>query len=62
MSAWVSHVHGSCLVGTEVHDRLYCSLEPWHSPEVYIKAILQDDLPDFTAGAPNEMISKFVTF
>ena len=51
------NVLGSYLVGTEVHGKPYRSLEPWHSPELYIKAILQDDMPDFTAGALNEMMS-----
>ena len=57
VSVWMCHVLGSCLVSTEVHGRLYCSLEPRHSPEVYIKAILQDDMPDCTVCALNEMMS-----
>ena len=40
------HVRGSCLVGTEVDGRLYCSLETWHPPEVYIIVVLQDDMPE----------------
>ena len=43
---WVCHELGSCLVSTEVHGRLYCSLGPWQPPEVYIKVILQYDMPD----------------
>jgi hypothetical protein len=55
-------VLGSYLVGTEVHGRLYCSLEPQHSPEVYVKAILQDDTPDCTACTLNVMMSSFGIF
>ena len=54
---WVCHELGSYLVGTEVHGKLYCSLGPWQPPEVYIKAILQDDMPDCTVCALNEMMS-----
>jgi hypothetical protein len=62
LSVWVCHVHGSCLVGTEIHERLYCSLEPWPSPEVYIKVNLQGDMTDCTECALNEMMSSFGTF
>jgi hypothetical protein len=58
---YMCHVLGSCLIGTEVNGRLYCSLEPWHPPEVYIKVFLQDDMPDCTVCAVNEIMSSFGT-
>jgi hypothetical protein len=62
VSVYMCHVLGLVLVGTEVNGRLCCSLEPWHPPEVYIKIILQDDMPDCTVCALNKMKSSFGTF